>query len=145
MYYGFVLFCQTIWYEMTCIRLLVLMIQFVLLSINAWMFKTLLHCHLRYLIVIKIIYIHILGAGRVTRILGVGLGKLPRHAGEASTGLIAIVRGRAGASMIWPRCHPQFPQTQMYGIPMDESAEMTHGSWKSEGPWMMRIREGKNP
>ena len=81
---------------MACIRLLVLMNWFVLLSIKAWMFKTLLYCHLRYLIVIfffKYIYIYPWGRlGRVTPILGegypdpwdgagTGKDKLPRHAG----------------------------------------------------------------
>ena len=115
MYLDFLLFCQRIWSEMACIRLLVLMIWFVLLSIKAWMFKTLLYCHLRYLIVIYIyIYIYIyISSGRVTPILGAG-----RIRGGIScldmwdwscTGLDFHCAGRAGAPMIGLRSAPLPP------------------------------------
>ena len=71
---------------MACFRLLVLMIWFVLLSIKACMFKTLLYCHLRYLIVIfKKIYISServrAGYPNPWGRAGIGRDKLPRHAG----------------------------------------------------------------
>ena len=97
---------------MACIRLLVLMNWFVLLSIKAWMFKTLLYCHLRYLIVIYIyIYIYIyISSGRVTPILGTGRvrGRIscPDMRDWSCMGLDFHCARRARAPMIWLQSAP---------------------------------------